>query len=326
MPSMMLRLGRVGIVLLTWCVAAFSFAQAFPTKPIKLVVPYPAGGPTDLMGRMLAEGLRASLAQPVLVENRAGASGNLGTDYVAKSAADGYTLVLTGVAALAVNVALFPNLPYDPQRDFTPITKVVDIPTMLVVPAGSDSTRVPELIANARARPGRLNFASPASGTLNHLLGEQLRSRHRLDIVHIPYKGNPQATEALLRGEVDFMFDNLQSALPHWRAGKLRVLAVTGPSRVSALPNVATMAELGYSGFDATAWFAVLGPRGLPAEIQARLHAELVRIMREPEFERRVEAFGMRVATSSPADLTALIARDVAFWGDLVKRSGARVD
>jgi tripartite-type tricarboxylate transporter receptor subunit TctC len=318
--------GYVFAIAVALTIAGPAFAQTYPAKPIRLIVPYPAGGPTDLMGRMVAEGLRNQFGQPVLVENRAGASGNLGTDFIAKSAPDGYTIGISGAAALAVNVSLFPNLPYDPRRDFTPITKVVDIPTVLVVPTTSPATSVATLIELARKRPGQLNFGSPASGTTNHLLGELLRTRERVDITHIPYKGNPQATEALLRGEIDMMFDNLQSALPHWRAGKLRALAVTGRSRVPAMRDVPLMSEQGYPGFEATAWFAIVAPKELPAAIQAQLHAALLKILREPDFERRVEAFGMRVATSSPEDLAGLIAREGLFWADLVKSSGARVD
>ncbi|MFN0160871.1 MAG: Bug family tripartite tricarboxylate transporter substrate binding protein [Burkholderiales bacterium] len=320
---MITRLVLVAIALL--CTGTVH-AQAYPSRPVRLVVPFPAGGPSDLMARLIADGLRGPLGQPVLVDNRAGASGNLGTDHVAKSAPDGYTLVLTGASSLAVNVSLFANLPYDPRRDLAPITKVVDIPTMLVVPATSPVQVVPDLLRLARERPGTINFASPTSGTINHLLGEHLRSSERLEIVHIPYKGNPAATEALLRGDVQFMFDNLQSALPHWRAGKLRALAVTGGARVPAAAAVPTMAELGYSGYEGTAWFGVLGPGGLPAEIQTRLNAEIVRILREPEFARRVEGFGMRVDPSTPQALGALIERDTARWAVLVKSAGVRAD
>ena len=300
--------------------------QPYPSKPIRLIVPFPAGGPSDLMARLIAEGIRGPLGQAVVVENRPGASGNLGTDHVAKSAADGYTLLLSGASSLAVNVSLFASLPYDPRRDLTPITKVVDIATMLVVPVRSPAKSVSELIALARTRPGQLNFASPTSGTINHLLGEHLRASERIDVVHIPYKGNPPATEALLRGEVDFMFDNLQSSLPHWRAGKLRVLAVSGPTRAMVLADVPTMAEQGYAGFEGTAWFGILGPRGLSSDIQTRLNIEIVRVLREPDFARRVEAFGMRVDPSTPQALGELIERDIARWGALVRSSGARAD
>jgi tripartite-type tricarboxylate transporter receptor subunit TctC len=320
---MMLRFILSLVLSLMSCIA---FAQAYPSKPLRIVVPFPAGGPSDLMARLIAEGIRGPLGHAVIVENRPGASGNLGTDHVAKSPPDGYTLLLSGASSLAVNVSLFASLPYDPRRDFTPIIKVVDIPTMLVVAAGSNAKTVGELIALARARPGQLNFASPTSGTINHLLGEHFRASERIDIVHIPYKGNPAATEALLRGEVDLMFDNLQSALPHWRAGKMRALAVTGPTRVRALPDVATMSELGYSGFEGTAWFGVLGPRALSADVVSRLNTEIARVLRDPDFSRRVEAFGMSVDPSTSQALGALIEADISRWGALVRRSGARVD
>jgi tripartite-type tricarboxylate transporter receptor subunit TctC len=305
---------------------ALAWAQAYPDRPIRLIVPYPAGGPTDLMGRMIGERLAAAWGQPVVVENRAGASGNIGTHFVAQAAPDGHTLAITGAAALAVNVALFASLPYDPRRDFTAITKVVDIPTVLVVPDASPAKSVQELLDQARRAPGRLNFASPTSGTINHLLGETLRTRYQLEVVHVPFKGNPQATESLLRGDVQFMFDNLSSALPHLRAGKLRALALTGPKRVPALPDVPTMTELGFPGFEGTAWFAVVGPRGLPAGVAAKLNGEIVRILREPQFAERVERFGMQVAPSSEREMAALIEADIVRWGELVRASGARAD
>ncbi|MBL8377693.1 MAG: tripartite tricarboxylate transporter substrate binding protein [Burkholderiales bacterium] len=306
--------------------AGATLAQGFPSRPLRLVVPFPAGGPTDLMGRLIAEGIRGPLGQPVVVENRAGASGNVGTDHVAKSAPDGHTLLLSGASSLAVNVTLFANLPYDPRRDFTPITKVVDIPTMLVVPAASSVRSIADLLRFARERPGTVNYASPTSGTINHLLGEYMRANERLDIVHVPYKGNPAATEALLRGDVHFMFDNLSSALPHWRAGKLRALGVTGSARVPAATEVPTLAEQGYPGYEGTAWFAVLAPAGLAPEVQARLGTEIVRVLRDAEFARRVEGFGMRVDPGTPAELAALIERDIQRWGALVRSSGARAD
>jgi tripartite-type tricarboxylate transporter receptor subunit TctC len=178
--------------------ATMALAQDYPSRPIRMIVPFPAGGPTDLMGRMIGERLATAWGQPVVVENRVGASGNLGTHAVAQSVPDGYTLAISGVSALAVNVSLFPSLPYDPRRDFTAITKVVDIPTMLVVPVSSPIRNVKELLELARSQPGKLNFASPTSGTVNHLLGEVLRARYKLDVVHVPFKGNPQATESLL--------------------------------------------------------------------------------------------------------------------------------
>ena len=305
---------------------ALAAAQAYPEKPIRLIVPYAAGGPTDLMGRMIGEKLTAAWGQPVIVENRVGAGGNLGTHLVAQASPDGHTLAITGVSALAVNVTLFPSLPYDPRRDFTAITKVVDIPTVLVVPDASPARSVHELMDLARRNPGKLNFASPTSGTINHLLGETLRTRYGLDIVHVPFKGNPQATESLLRGDVQLMFDNLSSSLPHLRAGKLRALGVTGPRRVPGLPEVPTMSELGFPGFEGTAWFAIVGPRGLPAAIASKLNAEIVRILRKPQFAERVERFGMQVAPSSEREMAALIEADIVRWGELIRASGAKAD
>jgi tripartite-type tricarboxylate transporter receptor subunit TctC len=203
---------------------------------------------------------------------------------------------------------------------------MVDIPTMLVVPVSSPIKSVKELLELARAQPGKLNFASPTSGTVNHLLGEVLRARYKLDVVHVPFKGNPQATESLLRGDTQFMFDNVSSALPQLRAGKLRVLAVTGPRRVPALADVPTMSELGFPGFEATAWFAIVGPRGLPAPITQKLNAEILRILRQPDFAERVERFGMQVAPSSVQEMAALIEADIARWAELVQSSGARAD
>jgi len=308
------------------CLAGSAQAQTWPLRPVRLIVPYPAGGPSDAMARMIAERVKDIWGQPVVVENRPGAGGNTGTHYVAQQAGDGYTLLLSGAASLAVNVSLFGNLPYDPRRDFTPITKVVDIPTALVVAQSSPVRSLNELVAAARSRPGALNFGSPANGTANHLLGEVFKRKWGLDIQHIPYKGNPQALEGLLRGDTNFMFDNLQSALPQLRAGKLRALAVTGPARVSQLPEVATMTEQGASGFEIMAWFAIVAPRGLPRELQERQNRDIVAVMREPDFARRVESFGMQVAATTPDELARILEREIAMWGEVVRASGAKPD
>jgi tripartite-type tricarboxylate transporter receptor subunit TctC len=306
--------------------AGATHAQPWPARPVRLIVPYPAGGPTDAMARMIAERAKDLWGQPVVVENRPGAGGNTGTHFVAQQPGDGHTLLISGAASLAVNVSLFGNLPYDPRRDFAPITKVVDIPTALVVTQSSPVRSVDDLIAAARARPGALNFGSPANGTANHLLGEVFKQKWSLAIQHIPYKGNPQALEGLLRGDTDFMFDNLQSALPQLRAGKLRALAVTGPKRVGQLPDIPTMAEQGASGFEIMAWFAIMAPRGLPRDLQERLNRDIVAVIREPEFARRVEGFGMQVASTTPDDLARIVEREIMVWGEVVRASGAKPD
>jgi tripartite-type tricarboxylate transporter receptor subunit TctC len=305
---------------------------AYPSKPIRLIVPYPPGGPLDIAARTLAERVKDSLGA-VVVENRAGAGGNLGVDYVAKQPADGYTLVIGAVATHAINPWLFAKLPYDPVRDFAPITLIAQVPNVLVLTPetagrlGIDS--VPSLIAYMRRNPGKLSYASGGNGSGGHMAGELLKSMAGVSMVHIPYAGAAPAQLGLLAGQTDLMFDNLASAAANIRAGKLRAFAVTTTTRSPSLPDVPTMAEAGgkqLTGFDVTTWFGVFAPAGTPAPVVARLNDEFRRALATPEMRERLKNMGAEPAPSSPEQFAAFIRAELAKYEKVVKFSGARVD
>jgi tripartite-type tricarboxylate transporter receptor subunit TctC len=304
-------------------------SSAYPTRPVRLVVPYPAGGPLDTAARALAERLKESLGT-VVVENRPGAGGNLGVDQVAKSPADGYTLVIGAVATHAVNPWLFGKLPYDPIKDFVPITLIAHVPNVLVMtPERAAQLKIAsarDLVAYMRSHPGQLNYASGGNGSAGHMAGELLKSQAKVSAVHIPYAGAGPAQLGLLAGQTDFMFDNLASATAQIRAGKLMALAVTVPQRAPALPEVPTLAESGLPGFDVSTWFGVFAPAGTPAAVVARLNETMTAALRTPEMKERLARMGAEPAPMSSQQFAALIAAELAKYEKVVKFSGARVD
>jgi tripartite-type tricarboxylate transporter receptor subunit TctC len=305
------------------------FAQSYPTRPIRLVVPYPPGGPLDAAARALAERVKDSLGV-VVVENRPGAGGNLGVDHVAKSPPDGYSLVVGAVATHAVNPWLFSKLPYDPLKDFAPITLVAHVPNVLVMrperarELGVASAR--DLVAHLRANPGRLNYASGGNGSAGHMAGELLKSQAKVSAVHIPYAGASPAQLGLLAGQTDFMFDNLASALAQVKAGKLVALAVTTARRADSMPEVPTMAESGLSGFDVSTWFGIFAPAGTPAAVVERLNGALTAALRTPEMRERLARMGAEPAPMEPAEFARFVRAELAKYERVVKYSGARVD
>ncbi len=302
-------------------------AQSWPAKPIHLVVPYPPGGPVDVSARLLAPGLQQALGQPLIVENKPGAGGNIGADYVAKSPADGYTLLMGAIATHAINPALYPNLPYDPVRDFRHIALVVQVPNVLVVNNDVPARTVKELIALATAKPGKLDFASGSTGSTGHLAGELFKQLTGTYMVHIPYKGAAPATADLLAGRVHLMFDNLASALPNIRAGRVRALAVTTVRRSEFLPGLPTLDESGLKGFDLTTWWGVMAPANTPEPVVQRLAAEIGKAMAAADVKERLRAMGSETsAVRTPAQFTAFVERERKIYAELVKRSGARVD
>ena len=309
--------------------AALAQTPAYPTKPIRLIVPYPAGGPLDSAARALAERLKESLGT-VVVENRPGAGGNLGVDFVAKSPADGYTLAIGAVATHAVNPWLFSKLPYDPIRDFAPITLIAHVPNVLVMTPeraaqlGVGSAR--ELIDYMHRNPGRLNYASGGNGSAGHMAGELLKSQARVSAVHIPYAGAAPAQLGLLAGQTDFMFDNLASATSQIKGGKLKALAVTTPKRAPSMPDVPTMIESGLAGFDVSTWFGVFAPAGTPPAVVARLNETMTAALRTPEMRERLARMGAEPAPMSPAQFAELVKSELAKYQKVVKFSGARVD
>jgi tripartite-type tricarboxylate transporter receptor subunit TctC len=307
--------------------AQLAGAQGWPAKPLHLVVPYPPGGPVDLSARLLGPGLQQALGQPLIVENKPGAGGNIGADYVAKSPADGYTLLMGAIATHAINPALYPNFPYDPVRDFRHIALVVQVPNVLVVNNDLPARTVKELIALAKATPGKLDFASGSTGSTGHLAGELFKQLTGTYMVHIPYKGAAPATADLLAGRVHLMFDNLASALPNIRAGRVRALAVTTVRRSEFVPELPTLDESGLKGFDLTTWWGVMAPASTPEPVVQRLAAEIGKAIAARDVNERLRAMGSETpAVRSAAQFTAFVERERRIYAELVKRSAARVD
>jgi len=320
----MLHRWAFGIVL--GLAAALACAQTYPTKPIRLVVPFPPGGATDILARDVAQKLTEAWGQSVIVDNRPGAGGNIGSELVAKSAPDGYTLEMGTVGTHAINASLYAKMPYDHVKDFTPVILVAGVPNVLVVNPSVPANSVGELITYAKANPGKLNFASSGNGTSIHLSGELFKVMAGVQITHIPYKGSAPALQDLLAGQVQMMFDNLPPSLPQIKAGKLRALAVTSATRAPALPDVPTLAESGLPGFEASSWFGILGPAGTPAPIVTKLNAEIAKWLATPEAKEKLAKQGANAAGGTPDDFAKHIAAETAKWAKVVKDSGAKID
>jgi tripartite-type tricarboxylate transporter receptor subunit TctC len=301
-------------------------AQSFPSKPARLVVPFPPGGPLDTSGRAIAQKLTETWGQSVIVENRPGAGGNIGADVVAKSAPDGYTVVMGALSTHAVNPSLYARMPYDAQKDFTPITLVAVTPNVLVVNPTLPVSSVKELIAYAKAHPGKLSFGSGSTGSAGHLAGELFKVDAGVDMVHIPYKGAAPAMQGLLAGETQLMFDNLANAMAQVKAGKLRALAVTTARRSPLAPDLPTMAEAGLPGFDISTWFGLFAPAGTPPDVVAKWNADVTRILNAPDMRERFTAQGAEAAPDSPADFARFVGAELAKYARIVKASGAKVD
>ena len=307
--------------------APVAFAQpAYPTKPIRIVVPFPPGGTTDILARAAAQKMTEAWKEQAVVDNRPGAGGNIGAELVAKAPADGYTLLMGTVGTHAINASLYAKMPYDHVKDFAPVILVAAVPNVLVVHPSVPATTVAELIAYAKANPGKLNFASSGSGTSIHLAGELFKVMAGVQMTHVPYKGSAPAIADLLGGQVQLMFDNLPSALPQIRAGKLRALAVTSSQRAAALPDVPTIAESGLPGYEASSWFGLLAPAGTPADIVAKINGEVARWLASPEAKEKLLAQGANAAGGTPEDFARHIATETAKWQKVVRESGAKVD
>jgi tripartite-type tricarboxylate transporter receptor subunit TctC len=323
----------IGLPLLASTPLAMAQGAAWPSRAVRIVVPFAPGGTTDILARAVAPELQRVLGQPFTVDNRAGAGGNVGADLVAKAAPDGYTVVMGTVGTHAINKSLYPSLPFDPQRDFAPITLVASVPNVMVMNA--DRARqlgiqtVPDFIRYAKANPARLNMASSGNGTSIHLAGELFKSMAGVFMPHIPYRGSGPALTDLLAGNVDVMFDNLPAAMPHIRSGRLRAFAVTSAQRSQALPDLPTVAEAGgaaLKGFEASSWFGLLAPAGTPADIVGRLHQETARALRTPAMTERLQSQGAIPSGNTPTEFAAHIAAEIAKWARVVKVSGAKVD
>ncbi len=327
MPGLqpLLRGFVVFIALLSATAAAFG-ADSFPAKPLKMVVPFPPGGGNDALARLVAKHLGDMLGQQVIVDNRGGAGGIIGTQAVAKSPPDGYTLLLGYTGTLAINPHLYKDIPYDPEKDFAPISLVASNPLVLVVHPSVPVHNVAELIALAKAKPNTLNFASSGSGTGGHLVGESFKGAAKIEITHIPYKGTGPAVVDLLGGQVQMMFSVIPAALQHIQTGSLRALAVTSLTRSTVLPDTPTVAEAGLPGFETVLRYGVLAPAGTPVEIVDRLSENIRAIMKRDEIKERLLAEGAETLSTTPAEYAKTISAELAQWGPIVKSSGARVD
>ena len=322
----MRRLSRWTLGALFACIALGASAQGYPTRPIRLVVPFPAGGTTDILARAVSQKLTEAFGQAVVVDNRPGAAGNIGSDLVAKSTPDGYTLLMGTVGTHAINPSLYAKMPYDHVKDFIPVVLVAGVPNVLVVNPALPVNSVADLIKLAKDKPGTINFASSGSGTSIHLSGELFKTMAGVDMTHVPYKGSAPALTDLIGGQVQIMFDNLPSSLAQIKAGKLRAVAVTSLKRAPALPDVPTISESGLPGFEASSWFGVLAPAGTPAPIVARLNAEVNKWLQSPEGKEQLLAQGAEVAGGSPEQFVAHIRAETDKWAKVVKASGAKVD
>ncbi len=298
-------------------------AQNYPTKPIRLIVPFAPGGPTDIMSRAIAERFTPRVGHPLVVDNRPGAGGGIGSEIAARSAPDGYTMLLGHIGTHAINASLYPKLGYDAVKDFAPITLIATLPLGMFVNASLPVQSVKELLALAKAKPGQINFASAGSGGPTHMAGEMLKAMAKVEIVHVPYKGNAAALTDLVAGRVQMMFSNLLTATPHARAGKLRAIAISGAKRSPQVPELPTVAESGVPGYDLTPWYGVLFPAGTPRAIVMRLNREIGDILTQTEMADRFRTQGIDLATSTPEAFAALIKSEIPKWRKVVRDSGA---
>ena len=305
--------------------SATALAQ-YPAKPVRLVVPFPAGGPTDIVGRTIGQKLNETLGQPVIVDNRAGAGGVTGTEQVAKAPPDGYTVLLGSISGLAVAMSLYPNRGYDSLRDLAPVTQAVTVTNILVVHPSLPVRNVRELLALARAKPGALNYASSGSGTVTHLAGELFKTLGHVNIVHVPFKGGAPALTALMSGEVQMSYENSLIVVPHIKAGKLRALAVTGTQRSKLMPELPTIAEGGLPGYAASGWYGFVVPAAVPKDVVARLTADIARILRMPDVVERLSGQGAEPVGGTAEQFGAFIRSEIEKWTALVKTANMKAD
>ncbi|HLQ26031.1 MAG TPA: tripartite tricarboxylate transporter substrate binding protein [Acidiferrobacterales bacterium] len=307
-------------------IAAGALAQNYPTSPIRFIVPFPAGGSTDALVRTISEKLSENLGQPVVIDNRPGAGGTIGSGIAAKAAPDGYTLLMGTSSTHAVGPSVYSKIPYDAVRDFAPVSLVASSPNIVLVSPSLPVKSIKELIALAQSKPGQLNFASPGNGTHTHLITEMFNSMVGVKMVHIPYKGTALALPDLLSGQVSLIFENALAALPSVKSGQLRPLAVTSAKRSSLVPDLPTVAEAGVPGYAFTQWFGILVPAGTPKKIIARLNAETIKVLNIPEVKERLLNLGAEVIGSTPDEFAAVIKADMAKYAKAVKEAGIRVD
>jgi|ERR1043166_7665579 tripartite-type tricarboxylate transporter receptor subunit TctC len=318
---------QLRIALISLLLGATSvLAQNFPSKPVRIIVPFATGASGDTVSRIIGPKLGEALGQSIVVDNRPGGGGVVGAEVVAKSAPDGYTMLLGSPGPLALNPHLMPNIPYDATRDFSPVILIAMVPSILLVTPALPVKSVKELIALAKARPGQLNYASTGSGSAPHLAGELFKLLTHTDIVHIPYRGSGAANTDLIAGQVMVMFDNISSGLPYAKSGRLRGLAVTGSKRSALIPSLPTMVEAGVPGYEAGSWNALVVPAGTPKEIITRLNAEIVKVLSIPEVRERITGLGTEVVGGTPEQLGAFLQQEYAKWGRTIKSAGIKLE
>jgi len=326
----MIRAARVLALMVlsfaAWSIAPGAFAQAFPSKPIKIVVTFPLGGAPDILARLFGGKMQETWGQPVIVDNRPGAGGNIGADYVAKSPADGYTVVMGTVGTHAINASLYSKMPYDPVRDFAPVILVAQTPNLLVVNNNVPAKTVQELISHAKANPGKVFFGSPGIGTSIHVSGELFNTMAGVKTVHVPYKGRQMAIPDLLGGQIQMMFDNMPTAIKLTQGGRVRGLALTSTARHPLAPDLPTLDASGLPGFDVTAWFGFVAPAGTPRPVIDTLNSEMVKALRDPQVTKNLTALGVDIVANTPEEFRAFIALESKKWKDVVEKSGAKRD
>jgi len=317
----------LGFCLLPWtALVDATAADVYPAKSLRLIVPFPPGGPADALARLVGDKLSASLGKAVVVDNRPGAGGNIGMELGARSAPDGYTLVLAPAGNLTVNPFLYRNVPYDVGRDFAPVTVIAAVPNVLVVHPSVPAKSVAELVRHAKAHPGTLNYSSPGNGSGAHLAGELFKSMTGVDIVHIPFNGIAPAVTAVVGGQVQMMFAGAPSALPQVKAGRLVALGVASPKRIAAAPDLPTLAESGLPGFDVTSWYSIVVPSGTPNDIIARLRSEIASTLTQPDIQEKLAGLGAEPIGNTPAEFAAMLKVETAKWGKIVKDANIQVE
>jgi tripartite-type tricarboxylate transporter receptor subunit TctC len=326
METNMLFTRRLLLAIAAGTITSSAFAQAWPAKPIRIVVPFPPGGGTDTIARETSQRVAAATGWTIVIDNKPGAGGNLGVDAAAKAPADGYTLVLGQTSNLAINPTLYPKMPYDSQKDLAPVVLLANAPLVMVTGTGTPYKTLADAVAAAKAKPGSLNFASPGNGTVAHLTSEMFQKAAGIDTQHVPYKGAAQALTDVISGTVELYMSSVPTLIGQIKNGKLRPLAVTSAKRVDDLPNVPTINESGYKGFDAVTWFGLLAPAGTPKDVVAKLNAEFNKALQNPELRKKLGDEGADPAGGTPEQFAALIKDEIPRWGKVVKESGAKID
>ena len=317
---------RFILALLSIFLVGHAAAQSWPAKPVRLIVPAPPGSAPDFLSRLLAPKLNDLWGQPIVIDNVLGAGGNIGTDRVAKAPADGYTLLFNTIGPIGVNISMYKDLPYDPQKDLAPITLVAKVPNVLAVHPSVPVRNVKELITYARANPGKLRYGSPGSGTSNHLSAELLKTMTGINMLHIPYKSSAQMTTDLLGGQVELIFHNAPVLLPHVKSGAIRGLGVTSANRQPSAPDLPTISEAGVPGFEVTAWFGFMAPAQTPQAVISKVHADVVKVLAMPDVRERMLPQAAEPIGNTPQEYGAFIAGEIAKWAKVVKQSGAKVE